>query len=239
MSTNFCRSSSLVSRLMPHAIDCAVLGDSVVGRAEHHQRRPPEPVDRLLHHRPLLVGAAHHRHQQLVALPLVERLLLADPDHRPAVGPVGRAAQRHLVADGGAVDQPADGADVGVGQRRVVEDRGVLLLAVDELVGELAARGAERLAGGVEVEPVAGLVLHLGQQDRLAPQRRRPGDPVALGLHADDLGVRVLGDLADQRLAVVLRHPVARLDPVVARDGRLELRLELVRSRARAVMGPP
>ena len=110
-----------------------------VGRAEHHQRRPPEPVDRLLHHRALLVGAAHHRHQQLEALPLVEGLLLADPDHRPAVGAVRRPAQRHLVADRGAVDQPADGADVGVRQRRVVEDRGVLLPALDEHLGELAA----------------------------------------------------------------------------------------------------
>ncbi len=70
---------------------------------------------------------------------------------------------------------------------------------------------------------MAGLVLHLGQQDRLAAQRGRAGDPVALGLHADDLGVRVLGHLADQRGAVLLRHPVARLDPVVARDDLLEL----------------
>ncbi len=31
MSTNFCRSSSLVSRLIPHAIDCSVLGESASG----------------------------------------------------------------------------------------------------------------------------------------------------------------------------------------------------------------
>ncbi len=198
-----------------------------VGRAEHHQRRPPEPVDRLLHHRALLVGAAHHRGEQLEALALVEGLLLADPDHRAAVGAVRRPAQRHLVADRRSVDQPADGADVGVRQGRVVEDRGVLLPALDEHLGQLAPGGAERLARGVEVEPVPGLVLHLGQQDRLAAQRRRPGDPVALGLHPDDLGVGVLGDLADQRLAVLLRHPVARLDPLVARDGLVELRLQL------------
>jgi hypothetical protein len=72
---------------------------------------------------------------------------------------------------------------------------------------------------------VAGLVLHLGEQDRLAAQRRGTGDPVALGLHTDDLGVGVLGDLADQGLAVLLRHPVARLDPVVARDRLVELGL--------------
>ncbi len=199
------------------------VGRLLVGWAEHHQRRPPEPVDRLLHHRALLVGAAHHRHQQLVALALVERLLLADPDHRPPVGAVRRPAQRHLVADRGAVDEPADGPDVGVRQRRVVEDRGVLLPALDEHLGELAAGDPERLGCRVEVEPVAGLVLHLREQDRLAAQGRRPGDPVALGLHPDDLGVCVLGDLPDQGLAVALGHPVARLDAVVARDGRVEL----------------
>ena len=82
---------------------------------------------------------------------------------------------------------------------------------------------AEGLRGGVEVEPVAGLVLHLRQQDGLAPQAGRTGDPVALRLHPDDLGVRVLGDLADQRPAVPLGHPVARLDPGVGRDQRVEL----------------
>jgi hypothetical protein len=74
---------------------------------------------------------------------------------------------------------------------------------------------------------VPGLVLHLGQQDRLAPQRRRPGQPVALRLHADDLGVRVLGDLAHQRLPVRLRHPVARLDPLLGGDRPLEVGLEV------------
>ena len=36
--------------------------------------------------------AAHHRQQQLVTLPQVERLLLADAHHGPAVGTVGGAA---------------------------------------------------------------------------------------------------------------------------------------------------
>ena len=110
--------------------------------------------------------------------------------------------------------------------RRVVEDRRVLLPAGVQQVEQLVAVGAERLGGAVEVEPVPGLVLHLGDEDALAAQRRRAGDPVALGLHADDLGVRVLGDLAHQRLAVALRHPVARLDPAVGVDPRLELLLE-------------
>jgi hypothetical protein len=69
---------------------------------------------------------------------------------------------------------------------------------------------------------VAGLVLDLGHQDRLAAQRRRAADPVALGLHADDLRMRVLGDLPDQGLAVPLRHRVPRLDPAVGVDGGLE-----------------
>jgi hypothetical protein len=35
--------------------------------------------------------------------------------------------------------------------------------------------------------------------------------------------VRVLGDLPDQRLAVRLRHPVARLDALICGDERVEL----------------
>src|SRR3712207_8294203 len=52
----------------------------------------------------------------------------------------------------------------------------------------------------------------LFRSDRLASQARRGQQPVALRLHPDDLGVRVLGDLSDERLAVALGHPVARLD---------------------------
>ena len=69
---------------------------------------------------------------------------------------------------------------------------------------------------------MAGLVLHLGHQDRLALQRRRARDPVALGQHADDLGMRVLRNLPDQRLAVRLRHPVLRLDLDVGVDPLLK-----------------
>ena len=75
---------------------------------------------------------------------------------------------------------------------------------------------------------MAGLVLDLGQQDRLAAERRGAGDPVALGLHADDLRVRVLRDLPDHVRAVLGRHPVARLDPSVAGDGVLEVGLEVL-----------
>ena len=204
------------------------VGRLVVGRAEHHQRRPPPAVDRVLGHRVLRGRAVGERVQDLEALPLVEGLLLADAHHRAGVRPEGAAADRHLVDDRGAVDEPADRAHVGPGRGRVVEDRGVPLAAGVQQVEQLGAVDAQGLGGGVEVEPVAGLVLHLGHQDRLAAQAGRPADPVALGLHADDLGVRVLGDLADQRLAVRLGHPVPRLDPLVAVDERLEVRLTRV-----------
>jgi hypothetical protein len=69
---------------------------------------------------------------------------------------------------------------------------------------------------------VAGLVLDLRQQDRLAPQGGGPRQPVALGLHPDDLRVCVLRDLPHQRRPVLLRHPVPGLDPVVARDRAVE-----------------
>ena len=92
-----------------------------------------------------------------------------------------------------------------------------------EPVEQLLPVDAEGLGGGVEVEPVPGLVLDLGDEDRLAAQRRGAGDPVALGLHADDLGVRVLGDLADQRLAVLVGHRVARFDALVGRDQGVEV----------------
>src|SRR5690606_13200807 len=102
-----------------------------------------------------------------------------------------------------------------------------VLAAGEQEVDELVARDAQRLRGRVQVRAVAGLVLDLRHEDRLAPQRRRAGDPVALGLHADDLGVRVLGDLAHEGPAVALGHPVARLDALVRRDRRLERRQQL------------
>jgi hypothetical protein len=73
---------------------------------------------------------------------------------------------------------------------------------------------------------VAGFVLHFGGENRLAAQRRGPGQPRPLGLHADDLGVGVLGDLADEGRAVTLRHPVGRLDALIGVDEFEEARLE-------------
>jgi hypothetical protein len=71
---------------------------------------------------------------------------------------------------------------------------------------------------------VSGFVLHLREQDGLAAQGRGTSDPVAFGLHADDLRVRMLRDLAHQGASVRLGHPVTRLDPVVACEGLLEAR---------------
>ena len=86
----------------------------------------------------------------------------------------------------------------------------------------LLAGRAERLGGRIEIKAVPRLVLHLGEQDRLAAQRRRARDPVALGQHADDLAMRVLRHLPHQRPPIGLRHPVLRLDELVGRDPRLE-----------------
>ncbi len=86
---------------------------------------------------------------------------------------------------------------------------------------------------------MAGLVLHLGQQDRLALERRRPADPVALGQHAHHLGMRVLRNLPQQRLAIRRGHPVLRLDLVVGRDAGIEARLQrgLVLADGRLLLG--
>ena len=62
---------------------------------------------------------------------------------------------------------------------------------------------------------MARLVLHLGEQDRLAPQRRRAGDPIAFGKHADDLAMRMLADLPRQGPSIGLGHPVLGLDELV------------------------
>ena len=99
------------------------------------------------------------------------------------------------------------------------------LAAPDEqLRDQRLARHPEGLGGAVEVHAVAALVLHLGDEHGLAAQRRRARDPVALGQHADDLRMRVLGDLPDQGLPVGLRHPVLRLDLLLRIDARLEAR---------------
>ena len=69
---------------------------------------------------------------------------------------------------------------------------------------------------------MAGLVLYFGEQADLSAQARGAGDPVSLGKHADDLGMRVLGHHPHELFAVALGHPVARLDRLAGVDPRLE-----------------
>ncbi|MNV71670.1 hypothetical protein D3C71_1647050 [compost metagenome] len=91
----------------------------------------------------------------------------------------------------------------------------------------LVARAAQRLGRRIQVQAVAALVLHLGQQDGLALERGRTGYPVAFRQHADDFRMRMLADLAQQRLAVVLGHPVLGLDEFSGVDARVERALAL------------
>jgi len=139
-----------------------------------------------------------------------------------AYGPYG-LGQHRLVHDRRAIHQPADGANVGPRQRRIVEDARVLRLAVEQLLHQLVAVDAQRFGAAVDVEAVARFVLHLGDEHHFASQGRRTGDPVSLGQHAHHFGVRMLRHHPDELLAIALGHPVLGLDGLVARDARHEL----------------
>ena len=52
------------------------------------------------------------------------------------------------------------------------------------------------------------LILHLGQQNRLAFQGWGAGDPIALGQLSHDFRMRVLRDLTDQGFAITCGHPI-------------------------------
>src|SRR6476661_10412393 len=121
------------------------VGRIVIRRAEHHERRGVPAVHGILGHLLLLRRAVREFQQDLEALALVEGFFLADPDHGAAVGAEGGAAERHLVGDRGAVDHPADGTHVCPGTGGVVEDGGVLGLAVHQVLHHRIARLAEGL----------------------------------------------------------------------------------------------
>ena len=163
--------------------------------------------------------ALHLCHQALKALALVKTLFLADADHGPRIRPIGAAAQRDLVHDGCAIDQPANHTHVRPQQGRVVEDGAVFGAARVQGIEHLITRGPQRLARAVQVQAVAAFILHLGDQDGLALEAGRAADPVSLGLHADDLRVRVLANLAHQCLAIGFGHPVLGLDLAVSVHG--------------------
>jgi len=97
-----------------------------------------------------------------------------------------------------------------------------------QVVDHRLARLAESLRGAVQKLAVADLVLHLGHERHLAAEAGSARDPRAFGERADDLGVRVLLDHADELAAVLGRHPIVRLDLLAAVDTRLEHR-ELLR----------
>src|SRR5947208_1858106 len=120
------------------------------------------------------------------------------------------------------IHQPTDRPDVRPGQRWIVEDGRIFGFARVQRLDHLLTAGAERLRGAIKIKPVPGLVLYLGEQDCLAPKRRRPRDPVTLGKHADDFRMRMLADLPRQRPTIRLRHPVLGLDEVVGGNPRLE-----------------
>ena len=197
-----------------------------VARAEHHDRRPPPAVQRILRHGALLRRAACQGQHDLEPLALMKTLFLADAHHGARIGPVRAAADGNLVHDRRAIDQPADRPHIGPGQRRVIEDARVFGGAGEQLLEHLLARDAECFRGAVQVHAVAAFILHLRDQHRLAAQRRGARDPVTLRQHADDFRVRVLRDLPDQSVPVGIGHPVLGLDLVVRIDARLETGLE-------------
>ena len=215
------------------------VGRLLIWWAKHHDRRPPPAVHSILNHRPLRLGAlAHHGQQGLVALALMKTFFAANTHHGPGIGCIGTAAQRDLVHDRSTIHQPADGAHVGPGQGGVVEDRAVLGPPVQQGVCHVPARGAQGFGCGIQVEAVAGLVLYLGQQDGLALEGGRTGNPVALGQHAHHLRVRMLADLAHQGLAVVLGHRVLGLDEFTRRNAGFETLLGLHRLGADLGLAP-
>ena len=161
------------------------------------------------------MGEVQH---DLEPLTLVEALLLAHTHHGAGIRAVAALAQGHLVHDRGAIDQPPHGTHVGPGEGGVVEDGAVLRLSGVEVPQHLVPGDPKSFRSRVEVESMACFVLHLGQQDGLALQGRRPGNPVSFRQHPDNFAVGVLADLTDQRLAVSVGHPVFGLDLFLFRN---------------------
>ncbi len=74
---------------------------------------------------------------------------------------------------------------------------------------------------------MTAFILNFGQKDTFAFERGRAGEPVTLGLHTHYFGVGVLGDLANEILAVALRHPIFRFDLFLSLNFDLEILFEL------------
>ena len=93
----------------------------------------------------------------------------------------------------------------------------------DQIVEAGVARLAEILDDAVQELRVPDLVLDLRGEGELSLERGRAQDPVALGEDAHQLGVRVHLDELRQTSAVLVRHPVPRLDEAAALDVGEEL----------------
>ena len=59
---------------------------------------------------------------------------------------------------------------------------------------------------------MTGFILHFGQQNGFTPQGWCASDPVTFRQHTNNLGVRMLPNLADQCLSVSIGHSVLWLD---------------------------
>lgn len=113
-----------------------------IRRTEHHHGRPVPAVDGVLRHGALFGRAFGEREQNLEALTLVKTFFLADAHHGAGIRTVGAAANGYLVEDGGAVDEPADGADVGPGNGGIVENGGIFGLPAVQFADHLVAADA-------------------------------------------------------------------------------------------------
>jgi hypothetical protein len=99
-----------------------------------------------------------------------------------------------------------------------MEDIVELRLARDQVAQRFLARLAEILDDAVDQLRMSDLVLHLRGQRQLPLQRGRAQDPLALGEDAHQLAVPVHLDELDELRAVVVGHPVGRLDLAAGLD---------------------
>lgn len=159
-STNCCRSASSENRLIVHRIEatgCRLstsAGPTIISEG-HHQR--------VLRHRRLLWASLAQPQHDLKSLLLAETLLPADTDHRPRIGSIGTPAQRDLIDDRRAINQPADRSDIRPAQRRIIEDRALLRLLAAQCGYRLLARRAERLRRSIKAHAMPAFILYLGK----------------------------------------------------------------------------
>src|SRR6476469_9003788 len=57
-----------------------------------------------------------------------------------------------------------------------------------------------------------GFVLHFGNEDLFAFERRRAANPIAFGQHTYNFTMCMLGNLPDERLTIFFRHPILWLN---------------------------